>query len=106
MKRGEIWWADIPRPWGRRPVLLVHRTAAYGILSWVLVAPLTTTIRDMPTAVLLEPSSDGVDRRCIVNLDAVMVVRTEWLTERITTLSAARMRQVDRALRFALALRD
>jgi mRNA interferase MazF len=106
MRRGEVWWADLPEPWGRRPVLLVHRTVAYGILTWVLVAPLTTTIRDMPTGVVLDPDPDDVDRRCMVNLDSITVVRVEWLTERVTTLSTARMREVDRAIRFAFSLRD
>jgi mRNA interferase MazF len=106
VKRGEVWWADLPEPWGRRPVLLVHRSTAYDILTWVLVAPLTTTIRDMPSGVVLAPDADGVLRRCMVNLDAVTVARVEWLTERITSLSVPRMREVDRALRFVFALRD
>ncbi|MGH2585905.1 MAG: GMC oxidoreductase [Dehalococcoidia bacterium] len=66
MRRGEIWWANLPAPWGRHPVLLLARNQAYAILTWVMVAPLTTTIRVVPSTVPLDPTIDGVPHRCTV----------------------------------------
>lgn len=105
MIRGEVWWAVLPAPWGRRPVLLVARDQAYQVLTWVMAAPLTTTLRDIPTAVPLEPSSDGVPRPCVVSLDNIQAIRKDWLESVIVRLSPVKMREVDAAIRFALDLR-
>ena len=104
MRRGEVWWADLPAPWGRRPVLLLARDEAYRLLTWVMVAPLTSTVRDIPTAVPLDPD-DGVPQPCVVLLDAIQAIRREWLDERITALDQETLQAVDRAIRFALGLR-
>jgi mRNA interferase MazF len=104
MRRGEIWWANLPPPWGRRPVLLVARDEAYTLLTWVMVAPITTTLRDVPTVVHLDPRRDGVPRASAVTLDAVQTIRKEWLDGRIARLGPERMAAVEAALRFALAL--
>lgn len=106
MRRGEVWWANLEHPWGRRPVLLVARDEAYGLLSRVMVAPLTTTIRRIPTAVPLDPQTDGVDRPCVVSMDSISAIPVAWLDRRLTTLRPAVMSEVDRAIRFALALGD
>ena len=106
MRRGEVWWADLPAPWGRRPVLLLARDEAYELLTWVMVAPLTTAIRNIPTAVLLDPTADGVPRLCVVNLDAIQAIRREWLGGQVTRLNRERMRAVERAVHFALGVRD
>lgn len=79
MKRGEVWWANLPAPWGRRPVLLLARNEAYAILTWVVVAPLTTTVRTIPTAVPLDPTADGVPQPCAVRLDNIQAIRKDWL---------------------------
>ncbi len=105
MKRGEVWWATLPEPWGRRPVLLLARDEAYEILTWLIVAPLTTTIRTISTAVLLEPSRDHVPARSVVALDNVQSVRSAWVQSRITELSSERMSEVDRAVHLAMGLR-
>ncbi len=106
MRRGEVWWATLPEPWGRRPVLLLARDGAYDLLTWVVVAPLTTTLRRVPTHVGLDPQGDGVPRPCAVNLDSILSVRTGWLDALITPLSAEKMGAVERAIHFALGLRD
>ncbi|MDP6514171.1 MAG: type II toxin-antitoxin system PemK/MazF family toxin, partial [SAR202 cluster bacterium] len=49
MNRGEIWWADLAAPTGRRPVLLLSRNESYTVRELVIVSPLTTQIRDIPT---------------------------------------------------------
>lgn len=103
MRRGEIWWAELPRPAGRRPVILLSRDEAYQVRRLVTVAPVTTRIRAIPVEVALGPR-DGMPRECVVNLDTVTTVPKDALKERLTTLSRSRMAAVDRALRFALGL--
>jgi mRNA interferase MazF len=105
MTRGEVWWAKLSQPWGRRPVLLAARDEAYSVLNWVAVAPLTTTIRDIPSAVLLSPERDGVPQRCVVALDKLQAVQKAWLDSFVTRLTPERMRLVDRAILFALGIR-
>ena len=104
MRRGEVWWAELPEPWGRRPVVLLARDEAYEVLTWVAVAPVTTRIRDMISEVVLDPDADGVPRVCAVNLDVIQAIRREWLTDFITRLAPLRMREIDEAIVFALGL--
>lgn len=106
MRRGELWWANLPEPWGRRPVLLLARNEAYDLLTWIMVAPLSTRVRRVPTLVYLEPRDDGVPQPSIINLDNILSVRKEWLDSLLVRLRAERMRAVDRAIHFALSLRD
>jgi len=104
MRRGEIWWAQLAGPASRRPVLLLTRNAAYAVRASVTIAPLTTTIRDIPVEVRLGPQQ-GLPRECVVNLDEVLTIRKERLLRVLTTLSPEVMVQVDQALKFALGLR-
>ena len=103
MLRGEVWWAGLPAPQGKRPVLILSRDKAVQVRSHVTVAPLSRTIRELPTEVLLDPS-DGVPKRCVVNLDSIGTIPKVLLRERICFLSAGKMREVASAIRFALAL--
>ncbi len=104
MKRGEIWWANIPRPIGRRPVLLLSRDAAYDVRASVTVAPLTRTIHAIPAEVRLGPQ-DGVPRECVVNLDGIITISKEFLERNLATLGIAKMELVNQAIKYALALR-
>jgi mRNA interferase MazF len=106
VRRGEVWWADLPEPWGRRPILLLARDQAYELLTWVIVAPLTTRLRDLPTAVRLDPDVDRVPETCVVNLDSLQAIRTSWVDRYIVRLAPERMEQVERAIHFALDLRN
>ena len=103
MRRGEIWWANLPEPAGRRPVLLLSRNAAYSVRLSVTVAAITRTIRDIPVEVLLD-ESDGMPVRCVVNLDDILTVPKRLISERIAQLSDAKMTKVARAIAFALDL--
>lgn len=103
MTRGEVWWARLPAPARRRPVLLLSRDVVYRVRRSVTVAPLTRTIREIPTEVVLDPE-DGVSARCVVNLDDIATIPKACLERPFTTLSAERMTQVDVAIRFALDL--
>lgn len=103
MKRGEIWWAELPKPAGRRPVILLSRDEAYQVRKLVAVAPGTTRVRGIPVEVALGPK-DGMPRECVVNLDTVTTIPKDALKERLTVLSRSKMTTVDAALRFALGL--
>ncbi len=103
MKKGEIWWAELPKPAGRRPVILLSRDEAYQVRKLVTVAPVTTRVRGIPVEVALGPK-DGMPHECVVNLDTITTIPKDALRERLTVLSRSRMTAVDGALRFALGL--
>lgn len=106
MRRGEIYWYTFRAPDKRRPVLVLTRNSALAFLTSVTVAPLTTTIRDIPTEVVLTPEEDGVYALCAVNLDNIQTVARDQLTDRMTALSGLRMREVGAAILFALGVDD
>jgi mRNA interferase MazF len=101
MRRGEIRWYRFVRPDKRRPVLVLTRDSALAFLDEVTIAPVTSTIRDIPSEVLLT-SVDGLPRDCAVNLDHMQTVRRAQVGGLIATLSASRMSDVQRAAAFAL----
>ena len=100
--RGEVWWCEPPEI-GRRPVVVLSRDAAIPRLRRALVAPCTTTIRGLPSEVVLEPGADPVPRPCAVNLDSVESVSTAILTERLGRLAGERMTRICDALAIAVA---
>lgn len=102
LNRGELWWCELPEI-GRRPVVVLSRDAAIPRLGRTLVAPCTTTIRGLPSEVVLEVGEDPVPQRSAVNLDSVESVSLAVLVERIGRLSDERMRQVCAALEVAVA---
>ena len=99
--RGEVWWCEPPRV-GRRPVVVLSRDVAIPRLRRAVVAPCTTTIRDLSSEVLLEPGVDPVPRLSAVNLDSVESVSIGVLVERLGRLSDNRMRQICEALEVAV----
>ncbi len=103
MRRGEIWWTDLPAPYGRRPAILVTRDSAYSVRRSVTLVPLTTRMRGIPVEVPLGPA-DGVPRACVANADNILTVQTSRLIRRIGPLAPEKLRAVEDALRFALAL--
>jgi mRNA interferase MazF len=99
-RRGELWWCE-PLEIGRRPVVVLSRDIAIPRLRRTLIAPCTTTVRGLPSEVILEPGVDPIGRRTAVNLDSVESVSIGVLIERIGTLSADRMREICDALAVA-----
>jgi mRNA interferase MazF len=99
--RGEVWWCELPEV-GRRPVVVLSRDAAIGPLRRALIGPCTTTVRDIPSEVLLDPTEDPIPQLSAVNLDSVDNVPIGTLVERIGRLSDERMRQVCAALEIAV----
>jgi mRNA interferase MazF len=100
--RGEVWWCELPDI-GRRPVVVLSRDAAIPHLRRALIGPCTTTIRDIPSEVLLEPGDDPVPRASVVNLDSVESVSLATLVERLGRLGDERMQQICKALEIAVA---
>lgn len=103
MKRGEIWWAELPKPAGKCPVVLLSRDEAYLVRNLVTVAPLTTRIRNIPVEVPLD-ERDSVPKKCVVNLDLIMTIEKRILTGKICQLSEDKSKQMDDAIRFALGM--
>lgn len=101
MQQYELRWADMPEPIGRRPVLLLSRTPAYEYLNKVIVAEITTTIRNIPQEVELG-WREGLPRPSVANLDNLHVVAKARLGEPIGVLDPRRSREVKRALGYAL----
>ena len=93
----------MPPPAGRRPAVLLSRDAAYRVRAAITVAPVTRTIRNIPVEVVLDPS-DGMPARCAVNLDEITTLPKVLIRQRITSLSAEKIQQIDQAIRFALDL--
>ena len=100
--RGEVWWCELADV-GRRPVVVLSRDAAIPRLRRTLIAPCTTTIRGIPSEVLLEPGEDPVPRTSVANLDSVESVSLGTLVDRVGRLSDERMRQICSALEIAVA---
>ena len=94
-------WYRFAAPDKRRPVLLLTRDGILDHLSDVTIAPITSTIRDIPSEVALGPG-DGMPRDCAVNLDHLQTVAKDRLGPVVTTLKSHRMREVRAALLFAL----
>jgi len=99
LHRGEVWWADVPG--GKlRPVLVLTRERFVERLTSVLVAPLTTTVRNIPTEVRFT-ADDGLPRECAANFDNVFTLSRSRFKQRITQLAEPRLREVCRAYQFA-----
>ncbi len=81
--QGEIWWAEAQDK--RRPVLVVTRSEAIPVLDWVLVAPVSRTVRDIPTEVPLGPDQ-GLAVECAASFDNLQPLRRSFLTERVGTV--------------------
>jgi mRNA interferase MazF len=96
----ELWWTDFDRA-GRRPALVLTRPEAAERVAHLLVAPATTTIRNLPSEVRLDVD-DGVPRPCVLNMDTPELVPRHSLVDYIATLSAPRFADVCAAMARAI----
>ena len=103
MRRGDIWWVELETPAGRRPVILLSRNEAYSVRSLVIVAPVTTRIRHIPSEVLLG-TDDGMPQDCVANLDTITTIPKDCLRSRLVTLNTKKLKEVEAAIHFALGL--
>ncbi|PKB78670.1 MAG: hypothetical protein BZY88_17260 [SAR202 cluster bacterium Io17-Chloro-G9] len=103
MRRGEIWWADLPPPTGHRPVVLISRDEAYIYREFVTVAPVSRRFRGIRAEVSLG-QEDGLPTSCAANLDSLTTVPKSSLQRHIASLDTEKLQAVDSAIRFALGL--
>jgi mRNA interferase MazF len=103
MIRGELWWARMPLPVGRRPVVLVSRPSAYAVKTRVTVAEVSTTVRGIPSEVPVG-RADGLPKKCAINADNLVTISKARLEARIAPLRPAKLAALDEALRFSLGL--
>jgi len=103
MTRGEVRWYGFKPPDKRRPVVILTRDSVLRYLGEVTVAPVTSTVRDIPSEVVLG-DPDGMEKTCAVNCDHLQTVRKERLGALVTSLSAEKMRLIGEAVRFALQM--
>lgn len=85
VKRGDVWWAETPEM-RRRPVLILTRSEAIDVVSKVLVAPATTTIRGIPSELAVD-RADGMPKESAFSFDNITVVPKSMLTEQLCHLS-------------------
>jgi mRNA interferase MazF len=103
MKRNEVYWYEFQPPDKRRPILILTRTSAIQFLNEVTIAPVTSTIRGIPSEVILG-IEDGMHQDCAVNFDHMQTVPKIKLGRLITSLSMKKMAEVDSAVCFALGI--
>lgn len=99
MHRCEVWWADVPGD-KRRPVVILSREPFIPRLTSLLVAPITTSERDVPTEVEFD-TSDGMPVHCAASLDNIFTLDVDRFVAPVTTLSEVHMRRICDAYRFA-----
>ena len=101
LNRGEVRMCRFAPPDKQRPVLILTRDSAIGHLATVTVAPITSTIRDVPSETILD-IEDGMKGPCAVNLHNAVTISQARLGRRLGSLSRARMEEICAALRFSL----
>lgn len=102
VKQYEVWWALLPQPAGRRPVLLLSRDSAYEYLNKFVAVEITSTIRHIVVEVPLG-RAEGLPRGCVANCDNIRTISRSVLVERIGRLAPARRPELKRAVGHALA---
>ncbi len=103
MKRGEVRWYKFKHPDKKRPVVILTRNSILEYLGEVTIAPVTSTIRDIPSEVLLTPR-DGMHNDCAVNCDHIQTVSKSNVGSMITSLSKEKLNEIRDAINFALNL--
>jgi mRNA-degrading endonuclease toxin of MazEF toxin-antitoxin module len=101
LKQYELWWATLPQPAGRRPVLLLSRDAAYEYLNKFTAVEVTTTIRRIAMEIPLG-KAEGLAKPCVANCDMVRTVARSALVKRIGQLGPARRKEAKRAMGHSL----
>lgn len=94
-QQGEVWWAEADDK--RRPVLVVTRNEAIPVLARVVVAPVTRTVRDIPTEIALG-SDEGLPVDCAASFDNLQPVSRRLLSQRAGRLGPHRRGEICRAL--------
>lgn len=100
--RNEVYWADLGPPAGRRPVCVLTRDAAAGVLQAVCCAPITRTVRGIASEVAVGPE-EGLPDDGVISCDNLMTIpKGRFDREPVGVLGPAKRMELDRALRYAL----
>lgn len=91
----------MPKPAGRRPVLLLSRDEAYGVLNKFIAAEITATVRRIPIEVPLGVA-EGMSKPCVVNCDNLRTISKSHLVKKISKIPTSRIAEVKRAVGYAL----
>jgi mRNA interferase MazF len=105
VSRGEIWWYEFQRPGKRRPVLVLSRNEAIDVLPRVMVAPITSTIRDLPSEFRVGVRH-GLKVESAVTFDAIQTVEQTALRQFIGSISSSELREICSALEVAVGCSD
>jgi mRNA interferase MazF len=105
VNRGDVCWYTLKAPDKRRPVLILTRDSAIGMLHSITIAPITSTIRSIPTEVVLT-EADGLPSTCAANFDYLQTVPKSNIGDRIARLTARKMKEAAAAVSFALGFDD
>jgi mRNA interferase MazF len=105
VNRGDVCWYNFKTPDKKRPVLVLTRDSAITVLNSVTIAPITSTIRSIPTELVLT-EEDGLPQTCAANFDNLQTIPKSQIGDRITQLSRRRMQEAATAISFALALNE
>src|SRR5579872_3332423 len=100
IRRGDVYLFQFAPPDKSRPVLILTRASSIKNLSTVTIAPITSTIRGIPSEVVLDVD-DGMKGPCAINLHNAVTVSQQRLGRRVGSLSVTRMQEVCQALRFS-----
>ena len=101
MRRGEIWWAELPQPVRSRPVVILTRDAVLHSIGSVVVALVTRTVRGLPTEVVVG-RRQGLPARCVVNLDNILTVPRNRLKRLMGSCDASKVEELNQAIKAAL----
>jgi mRNA interferase MazF len=99
--RGDVRLYRFSAPDKKRPVVVLSRNSSIGYLSTATVAPITSTVRGVPSEVILD-EADGMKTPCAVNLHNLVTVPQQKLEKRVSQLGSRRMKEICAAVRFSL----
>jgi mRNA interferase MazF len=101
VKRGEVWWTELPPPVGNRPVVILTRDAVLASIGSIVVALVTRTIRELPTEVILG-RKQGLPARCVANLDNILTVPRDRLKRLMGACDASKLEELNQAIKASL----
>lgn len=104
MKRGEVWWAELPPPVGDRPVIILTRDAVLESIGGIVVALVTRTVRQLPTEIVLG-RRQGLPAPCVANLDNILTVPRQRLKRLMGACDAGKIEELNQAIKDALDVR-
>jgi mRNA interferase MazF len=104
VKRGEIWWAELPAPVGSRPVVILTRDAVLENIGAIVVALVTRTVRQLATEVILG-RRQGLPVPCVANLDNILTVPRHRMKRLMGACDSSKMEELDHAIKVALDVR-